>query len=109
MTVMPAKSSLLQQISGLPQRGRVSWFEIILIAICVAWVAFDIAPNGIPVHLRVVKSSDKRWEMELLAAMGEGWRFRPGTVDGKPVAVPAWFEFVRGSHSPIPPALIPKP
>ena len=72
-------------------------------------IAFDIAPNGIPVHLRVVKSSDKRWEMELLAAMGEGWRFRPGTVDGKPVAVPAWFEFVRGSHSPIPPALIPKP
>lgn len=72
-------------------------------------IAFDIGANGIPVHLRVVKSSDKRWEMELLAAMREGWRFNPGTVDGKPVETPAWFEFVRGSHSPIPPALIPTP
>jgi TonB family protein len=72
-------------------------------------IAFDIGPNGIPVQLRVVKSSDARWEMELLSAMREGWRFRPGTVDGKPVAMPAWFEFVRGSHSPIPPAPIPTP
>jgi len=46
-------------------------------------IAFDVAPNGIPVHLRVVKSSDPRWE--------------------------AWFEFVRGSHSPIPTAAIPAP
>ena len=42
---MPAKSGLLPQISGLPQRGRMSWFEIILLAICVAWVAFGIAPT----------------------------------------------------------------
>jgi TonB family protein len=72
-------------------------------------IAFDIGPNGIPVDLRVVKSSDKRWELELLAAMRQGWRFRPGIVDGKPVETPAWFEFVRGSHSPIPPAPIPAP
>jgi TonB family protein len=72
-------------------------------------IAFHIGPNGIPGQLRVVKSSDARWEMELLSAMSGGWRFRPGTVDGKPVAMPAWFEFVRGSHSPIPPALIPTP
>jgi TonB family protein len=72
-------------------------------------IAFDIAPSGIPIHLSVVKSSDARWESELLAAVREGWRFRPGTNDGKPATVPAWFEFVRGSHSPIPPALIPAP
>jgi TonB family protein len=72
-------------------------------------IAFDIGPNGIPVGLRVVKSSDKRWETELLAAMRQGWRFRPGTIDGKPIAVPAWLEFVRGSHSPIPTAAIPAP
>ena len=72
-------------------------------------IAFDVAPNGIPVQLRVVKSSDPRWEMELLAALRQGWRFRPATIDGKPIASSAWFEFVRGSHSPIPPAAIPTP
>jgi len=45
MTAMPAKPGLLQQISGLPQRGRVSWFEIILLTICAAWVVFGIAPT----------------------------------------------------------------
>src|SRR3569832_931723 len=45
MTAASAKSGLFQQISGLPQRGRVSWFEIILLAICGVWVAFGIAPT----------------------------------------------------------------
>jgi TonB family protein len=70
-------------------------------------IAFDVPPNGAPANLRVVKSSDARWESELLAAVREGWRFRAGVIDGKPATVPAWFEFVRGSHSPIPPAPIP--
>lgn len=70
-------------------------------------IAFDIGSNGIPVNARVAKSSDPRWENELLAALRDGWRFRPGTIDGHPSTVPAWFEFVRGSHSPIPPAAIP--
>jgi TonB family protein len=70
-------------------------------------IAFDIGTKGIPGNLRVVKSSDARWESELLAAVRDGWRFRPGMVDGKPASVQAWFEFVRGSHSPIPPAAIP--
>jgi TonB family protein len=72
-------------------------------------IAFDIGPKGVPANLRVVKSSKAKWEPELLAAVGQGWRFRPGTVDGKAVTVPAWFEFVRGSHSPIAPAAIPNP
>jgi outer membrane biosynthesis protein TonB len=71
-------------------------------------IAFDVAAKGLPVNLRVVKSSDAMWESQLLGAVRGGWRFRPGTIDGKPIAVPAWFEFVRGSHSPIPPAAIPK-
>lgn len=67
-------------------------------------VAFDVGPNGVPANLRVVKSSNAAWEEDLLAAVREGWRFR---TEYKSSTVPAWFEFVRGSHSPIPPAAIP--
>lgn len=70
-------------------------------------ISFDIPRNGVPANASVLKSSDPKWEKELLAALGEGWRFRAGTLDGKPLPVRAWFEFVRGSHSPIPPARIP--
>jgi len=69
-------------------------------------IAFDILPSGVPANVRVVKSSDTRWEAEVLAAVREGWRFRAGNR-GKPPVVPAWFEFVRGSHSPIPAPQIP--
>ena len=41
-------------------------------------IAFDIGPKGVPANLRVVKSSDAKWESELLAAVRDGWRFRPG-------------------------------
>ena len=45
MTTIPAKTHLLSGISGMPQRGRLSWFEIILLAGCVAWVAFGLEPT----------------------------------------------------------------
>jgi TonB family protein len=70
-------------------------------------MAFNVSPKGVPANLRIVKSSDAKWESDLLGAVRQGWRFRPGTVDGKPATVPAWFEFVRGSHSPIPAVPIP--
>jgi TonB family protein len=70
-------------------------------------IAFDVGPKGVPLNVRVVKSSDAKWEGQLLAAVRESWRFRPGSMDGKPITTPAWFEFVRGSHSPIPPASLP--
>jgi TonB family protein len=70
-------------------------------------IGFDVGPKGVPANLRVLKSSSAIWEAELMTAVRDGWRFRPGTLDDKPVTVPAWFEFVRGSHSPIPPAQIP--
>jgi TonB family protein len=69
-------------------------------------IAFDVSPGGVPAKAMVVKSSDPKWEKDLLETL-RGWRFRPGTQDGKPVVIRAWFEFVRGSHSPIPPAQIP--
>ena len=70
-------------------------------------IAFDIDPKGVPANLHVVKSSNAMWEGEVLAAVRQGWRFRPGLIGRKPVTVPAWFEFVRGSHSPIPRVPIP--
>ena len=70
-------------------------------------IAFDIGLNGVPVNPRVAKSSNTKWDSELIRAVRDGWRFRPGEIDDKPVTVSAWFEFVRGSHSPIPPAQIP--
>jgi TonB family protein len=71
-------------------------------------MAFDVALNGVPVNASVVKSSNPKWEKDLLTAVRDGWRFRPGRRDGKPTSVRAGFEFVRGSHSPIPPAPIPR-
>jgi TonB family protein len=70
-------------------------------------ITFDVGPGGVPANASVVKSSNPKWEQDLLAALRDGWRFRPGMRDGKPTSVHAGFEFVRGSHSPIPPAPIP--
>ncbi len=71
-------------------------------------IAFDVGRDGVPANASVVKSSDPKWEKDLLAALRDGWRFHPGQRDGQTVMVRAWFEFVRGSHSPIPPAPIPQ-
>jgi TonB family protein len=72
-------------------------------------IAFDVGTSGVPANARIMKSSDAKWESGLLRAMREGWRFQAGTVDGKPVVLRAWFEFVRGSHSPVPPVPLPPP
>lgn len=72
-------------------------------------VVFEVGLKGVPLNARVLKSSDPKWDRELLRVFVAGWKFRAGTRDGKPVTVPAWFEFVRGSHSPIPAADIPIP
>ncbi len=71
-------------------------------------IAFEVGLKGVPMNPRVLKSSDPKWDSELLRAF-ESWRFRAASRDDKPVTVPAWFEFVRGSHSPIPAADIPIP
>lgn len=69
-------------------------------------VAFDVEPNGRPSHAVVVKSSDGKWDPQLLAALRD-WRFLPGEQNGRPAVVETWLEFVRGSHSPIPHAALP--
>lgn len=45
MTATTARRGVLKQISALPQRGRISWSEIILLVVCIAWVALGIAPT----------------------------------------------------------------
>src|SRR6201994_370356 len=45
MIVPQAKPGVLRQISALPQRGRIYWSEIIMLVVCVAWVALGIAPT----------------------------------------------------------------
>jgi TonB family protein len=72
-------------------------------------IAFDVGLKGVPMNPRVLKSSNAKWDREVLQALQTGWRFRPAKRDGAPATVPAWFEFVRGSHSPIPAADIPIP
>ena len=72
-------------------------------------IAFEVGGKGVPLHARVLKSSDPKWDRVVLRVFQAGWRFRAGSRDGQPVTAPAWFEFVRGSHSPIPAAGIPFP
>ncbi|HEX5227671.1 MAG TPA: TonB family protein [Bryobacteraceae bacterium] len=69
-------------------------------------VGFEIGPKGVPTGVQVVKSSDPKWDAEVLRAVREGWRFRPPRANAK---VAAYFEFVRGLLSPIPPTKLPKP
>ncbi len=65
-------------------------------------MTFDVDRKGVPSNASVVKSSNPKWEKDLLTAL-QGWRFKAALRDGKPTPVRAGFEFVRGSHSPIPP------
>jgi TonB family protein len=66
-------------------------------------MSFEVDADGMARSVHVDRSSDPKWETEIVSAFREGWRFQAGKKDGKPVAVRGWFDFVRGSHSPIPP------
>ncbi len=57
-------------------------------------LALDVDEQGSPVDIRVEKSSDPKWEEELIAAVRK-WSFQPGTQDGMPVRVPLRLEFSR--------------
>jgi TonB family protein len=66
-------------------------------------ISFEVDTDGMARSVHVDRSSDPKWETEVVTAFREGWRFQAGKKDGKPAAVRGWFDFVRGSHSPIPP------
>jgi TonB family protein len=66
-------------------------------------ISFEVDPNGMARSVHADRSSDSKWEAEIVTALREGWSFQAGKKDGKPVAVRGRFDFVRGAHSPIPP------
>src|ERR1700684_2685454 len=44
MTAMPARTRGFSGISAMPQRGQISWFEIVLFTCCVIYADFGFAP-----------------------------------------------------------------
>jgi TonB family protein len=55
-------------------------------------VTFDVDENGVPINFQA-HSADPKLDSEAIGILS-GWRFRPGTLNGKPVATPATFDFV---------------
>src|ERR1051326_6053328 len=51
--------------------------------------SFDIDEDGEPRNVRVEKSSDPKWEAEMVWRVSQGWLFQAATKDGKPIVVPA--------------------
>lgn len=70
------------EVSGPPSYATVS-------------LAFDIDSEGVPVNIHAARSSDARWEQELIAMLRE-WRFRPARENGVAVGASATFDFARG-------------
>jgi TonB family protein len=53
----------------------------------------EIDKDGVPLHIRVVKSLDPGLDAKAVEALKQ-WRFRPGEQDGKPISVSATIEFL---------------
>jgi TonB family protein len=56
-------------------------------------LSFDVDEQGVPINLHAEKSSDQKWEAEIMTAVRE-WRFDPGLLDGKAVLVPCTVNFI---------------
>jgi TonB family protein len=62
-------------------------------------VALDVDEQGLPVNIHVEKSSDAKWEEDVMAAARE-WRFTPALKDGAAVVVPLTLEFSFAPKAP---------
>ena len=60
-----------------------------------ATIAFTIDERGVPGNFRAEDVSETMWGPEAILLLHD-WRFRPGTKDGRPVAVPAKFQVAWG-------------
>ena len=63
-------------------------------------VQFDVDDNGIPINLRAQSPSGPKLETEAIDIVS-GWRFQPGMKDGKPISVPAAFDFAHGTGTQV--------
>jgi TonB family protein len=60
-----------------------------------ATIAFTIDEHGVPGNFHIENVSETMWGQEAIFLLRE-WRFKPGTKDGKAIAVPATFEVAWG-------------
>ncbi len=60
-------------------------------------VSFDVDPDGVPFNLHVESSSDPSAEQLVMDAVRQ-WRFHPAMREDTAVAVPARFDFERGTR-----------
>jgi TonB family protein len=59
-------------------------------------VSFEVDENGVPINFRGETRANPKLESEAVGILS-GWRFRPGTLNGRAVTVPATFDFVHAS------------
>jgi len=55
-------------------------------------VSFEVDANGVPINFHGLSAANPKLEAEAIGILS-GWRFRPGTSNGKPVSTPATFDF----------------
>jgi TonB family protein len=58
-------------------------------------VTFDVDENGVPINFHA-RSADPKLDAEAIGILS-GWRFQPGTSNGKPVSTPATFDFMHAT------------
>lgn len=61
-----------------------------------ATLVFEVDEKGVPVNLRVDKSSDEEWARDVTDALMK-WKFTPASQNGAPVSVPCSMDFARGN------------
>ena len=59
---------------------------------------FDVDESGRPANFDVLASSAPVWGPEAVAVASD-WRFKPGTKDGKPIAVPCTLDLIWGQKA----------
>jgi len=60
-------------------------------------MSIEVGTDGVPMNLHVKDSSNPAMEKVIIATLRD-WRFHPAVKDNAPIAVPAEFDFVRGSR-----------
>jgi len=64
-----------------------------------ATATFDIDEKGMPVNIRIDKSSDGEWARAVTEAL-KSWKFTPATENGRSVSVSCSMDFSRGAYFP---------